>query len=85
MILVLAGGALIMSIFIGFLCDLMSMKRVGMFVVILSTAVFISLFLGLSFKKLSLTYFLYFFVGASMFGMVTWILCACSKIYSGKF
>jgi hypothetical protein len=41
--------------------------------------------LGIHFQKLSLTYFLYFFVGGSLFAMATWILCACSKIFGGKF
>ena len=85
MILVFSGGAFVMSAIVGLLCDMMSMKRVGIYVVVLSTLTFFSLFLGMHFQKLSLTYFLYFFVGASMFSMVTWILCACSKIYNGKF
>ena len=85
MILVFSGGAFLMSAVVGFMCDILAMKRVGIYVVILSVLTFISLFLGMHFKKLALTYFLYFFVGASMFGMVTWILCACSKIYNGRF
>ena len=84
-IILLCGGALLMCAVVGFLCDWLSMKKVGIWVVILMTSVFVSLFLGIHFKKLTLTSLLYAFVGMSIFGMATWILCACSKIFGGRF
>ena len=85
MILILAGGAIIFCAIVGLLSDWLAMKKIGMWVVVFSTSVFISLFLGIHFKNLTFTYVQYFFVGASLFAMATWILCSCSKIFGGKF
>ena len=74
-----------MSMIIGIVSDWLSMKNVGIFVCIFSTISFLTLFIGLKMKNISMTFFLYFIVGMSMFSMVVWILCACSKIFGGKF
>ena len=70
---------------IGLLSDRLAMKKLGMSMIIFVTVVFVSLFIGLALKKIELTYILYFFVGMSIFALLTWILCACSKIFGGRF
>ena len=52
---------------------------------VFTNAVFVTLYLGIAVKSIYLTYFLYLFVGGSVFTMVVWILCACSKVFGGKF
>ena len=61
------------------------MKKVGFIVSILSVIVFIMLYGAIISKKLTIAYFMYFFVGIVLFSILTWLLCACSKIYNGKF
>ena len=61
------------------------MKKVGFGSVIFTVCILVNLYLAIAFYSLYATYILYIFVGASLFGLVTWLLCACSKIFGGKF
>ena len=74
-----------MSIIIGMLSEFSSMKKVAFGSVIFTVCVLISLYLAIFAHSLYATYTIYVFVGSSLFGLVTWLLCACSKIYGGKF
>jgi len=74
-----------MSIIVGMLSESSSMKKVGFGSVIFTICILVTLYLAIAFHSLYATYTLYVFVGASLFGLVTWLLCACSKIFGGKF
>lgn len=84
-ILIFGGGAIIASIVTGILCDCVSIRKVGYLAVTVSVVVFCLLYIGISVKSLSTTFWLYLLVGFSIFMMGVWLLCACSKIYGGKF
>ena len=84
-VLILGGGAMLMSFTVGLLCDQFTMKKVGFIVTLFATGVFLSLYIGIAMQSLYTTYFLLLFVGMALFGIVVWLLCACSKIFGGKF
>ena len=84
-ILIFCGGAIVMSLIVGMLCESSSMKKVGFGSVIFTVCVLVTLYAAIAFHSLYATYILYVFVGASLFGLVAWLLCSCSKIFGGKF
>lgn len=83
--LVFGGGAIFASIFTGILCDFVSMKKMGYGIMFINCIVFCFLYIGISVKTISTTLILYILVGICTFSLGTWLLCACSKIYGGKF
>jgi sugar phosphate permease len=84
-ILIFGGGAIMASIIVGMMCDWLSMKKMGFGVVVFNILVFVALYPVIFAKSLYITYLVYLFVGFALFSLVVWILCACSKIYGGKF
>ena len=84
-ILIFSGGALLASMVTGMLSDIVSMKKLGISIMVFTFLVLCSLYAGISMKSIKVTLLLYLFVGMSVFSMGTWLLCACSKIFGGKF
>lgn len=78
-------GAAFSSALTGALTDLFSIRRVGYGVIIFASIVLTLLYLGLSIKYFYTTFLLYMFLGMATFSVYTWIICACSKTYGGKF
>ena len=84
-ILIFGGGAIFASIATGLLCDCISMRKVGYMSLVMCIGVFCLLYLGISSKKFETTLLLYLLNGICMFMVGCWLLCACSKIFGGKF
>ena len=84
-IILFGGGAIVGGITNGFLSDCISIRKVGYLVCILTALTCSFLYIAIFIKYFYTTLLLYFFVGVSIFGMATWLLCVCSKVYAGKF
>lgn len=84
-ILLFGGAAILASLTIGLLCDQFSVRRIGYFVMILTTLSLSFLYIGIFAKKFAATMLLYAFVGFSIFSLGIWLLCVSSKIFGGKF
>jgi hypothetical protein len=82
---VYCGGAILAGVVIGILCDLISIRKMGYVVIILTALTLAFLYLAIFIKYFYTTLLLYLFVGMSTASLYTWLLCACSKIYSGRF
>jgi len=78
-------GATLSSIIIGWLCDSISIRKMGYLVLTFSVLIFSFLYLAISIKYFYTTFLLYMFLGMATFALFTWLLCACSKLFGGIF
>jgi predicted MFS family arabinose efflux permease len=86
LVMVIYGlGAAFASVLVGTLADIFSIRRLGYGVMIFSSFVLCMMYFALGIKYFYTTFLLYMFLGMATFSLYTWLVCACSKIYGGKF
>lgn len=84
MILYSAGG-IFTSILIGFICDKLSIRKLGYGMVIYNGLSLVFLYFAIYIKYFYTTLILFMFLGMTQFAVFVWLLAACSRLYKGIF
>jgi hypothetical protein len=78
-------GAGFASAAVGTFCDIFSVRRVGYGVLVFNSLILCFLYIGIYMKNFYTTFLTYMLLGMTAFGLYTWLICACSKIFGGRF